>query len=174
MGGVGATLVAAAAAPGGRKDFDAAMLIGGTILIFLALGWLQWLVAIAFKGINRVAEKARSDQDAATAIRLLRSAIGEISTLPIRETGEMKWAQLLPMLMSSRSISEAGTIYRRRHRAATIHAIRVALRAGAIDNGALQLAEQAHVDTELLELKAELLRIVLELSQGPEFQPAKA
>ncbi len=76
--------------------------------------------------------------------------------------------------MSSRSLSEAGAIYQRRHRTATIYAVRVALRAGAADNGVLYLAENAHVDNELLELKAELLRLVLELSQGPEFQPVKA
>jgi hypothetical protein len=127
-------------------------------------------MGMVLKGINAVFEKNRSDRNAATAIRLCQAAIAAISGLPVRETGELKLWQLL----RSRWVSEAGATYRRRHRAATIDAIRAALRAGARDNGALQLAENAHWDAELLELKAELLRIVFELDQGTELLPARA
>jgi hypothetical protein len=170
MGGIGATVLLATLAPGLSRGLEIALLVGGGLLILLALRWPQWLIGLLLRGINAVFEKSRSDQNAATALRLCRAAVATISGLPIRETGELKLWQLL----RSRWISEAGAIYRKRHRAATIEAIRAALRAGALDKGALQLAENAHWDAELLELKAELLRIVLELDQGAELLPASA
>lgn len=174
MGEVGVGLLLAAIATGGSNELDLALVAGGAVLILLALRWPQRLANVVLRGINALIERIRNDQDAATAIRLCRQAAAAISMLPTRETGEVGWTQLLPRIVSSRADSEAGSIYKKRHRAATIHAIEVALGAGAVDNGALQLAESAHVDTELMELKAELLRIVLELGFGAEPHTAKA
>lgn len=170
MAGIGATLLVAALTPGGSKDLDLTLLIGSALLILFGLRWPQRMLRTVAKGVNSLAERIKSDQDAATAVHLCRAAVADLESLPIRETGELKLWQLL----RSRWISEAGGIYRRRHRAATVNAVRSALRAGAADKGALQLAESAHLDTELLELRAELFRIVLELSQGIELQPASA
>jgi hypothetical protein len=170
MAGVGATLLVAALAPGGSKELDIVLLLGSAFLILFALRWPQRTAGVIAKGVNAVAERIRRDQNATTAIRLCQAAIAAISGLPIRESGELKMWQLL----RSRWISEAGALYKRRHRAATIDAVRAALRAGAADNGALQLAENAHWDAELLELKAELLRIVFELDHGTELLPAGA
>jgi hypothetical protein len=105
------------------------------------------------------------------AIRLCRKSVADIDALPIRETSELSWAGRLPIPTPNRS-QTAVSLYLRRHRAATAHAIQVALKAGADDEGAMQLAESPGVDADLLALKAELLRMALELSQGTNLTPA--
>jgi hypothetical protein len=167
MGGIGATVLLATLAPGISRGLEITLLAAGALLTLFALRLPQRLMSVLLRGINAVVEKSRSDQSAVIAIRLCQAAIKAISSLPIRETGEWKFWQLL----RSRWTSEAGAIYKKRHRAATIDAIRAALRAGALDNGVLQLAENAHWDAELLELKAELLRIVFELNERAELLP---
>ena len=165
MAGAGITVALAALADAaGSQSGDIALYAAAALLVALALKLPQrglFAIVRALEGQIRV---ARNEQDASLAVRLCQDGVAILSALPLRETGERAWSIVLASITAGLGQSEAVAIYEAQHRATIVHAVRAAMAAGARDKGSLQLAESPRSDVDLLELKAELLRMVVELT----------
>ncbi len=157
-------LIAGLATPGLSTVWRIAVSGTGGLLLLFAVGVPQRSGREAIRAVDAHIRKTRAEHDTATASQLLRNAADELSSLPTQEIGEIQGIGFLASVNKKLALRKAIAIYRRRHQAATIHAIETGLSVGAKDDGALQLAQRAASDTDLLTLEVKLFRMALELS----------
>jgi hypothetical protein len=164
MAGIGITLICAALARlGPSKGWNIAVGAIGGLLVLLALGLPQRLGRGVIRGFDAHVRQAHQESDAAAASLLLLTAGKDLSSLPTRSSTEIPGMGLFSGL-ANWGQPEAVKTYWRHHSAATIYAIEAGLDAGVKDKGALQLAQSAQSNTDLLALEAELFKMALELS----------
>lgn len=163
VAGVGIS-IAALAVPDLSDAARIALCAVGVFLVLLALGWPQRALAKLTRIFEQHVGVARREQASATACRLLRDAAEELSVLTAREADGTLAAGFLGAMIRGRGQQQAIVAYRRNLRTTVVRAVEAGLSAGARDEGAMRLAESAASGTDLLELKAEILRMVVELT----------
>jgi hypothetical protein len=156
--------IAGLASPGLSLGWRITICGVGCLFVLLAIGLPRRLAREAVRAFDAHSRKARREHDTATASQLLRNAADELSSLPTRDIGEVPGLGVFALVKKSFTLRKAMATYRRKHQAATVYAVETGLSAGAKDSGALQLAQSAANNTDLLALEVELFRMALELS----------
>jgi hypothetical protein len=163
MGGVGVGLIGLGLARlPHSKGWNLAAIVGGGLLVLFATGLPQELTGRTVRAFDAHVRRAHREDDAAAASKLLFEGGECLSLLPTRTSAEIVGFGFLEAIANKLKPSPIGT-YQRQHRAAIVHAVEAGVDAGATDEGALQLAQNAQSNADLLALEAKMFKMALEL-----------